>query len=293
MRRRIHTHARALLFSLSAVGFTLLATLFFYDGPLEIPHIEASAQATEPAESVEISPLNLRAVQDENPLLDLLPASFKEHWRKVSLDNNRIHLEVLDKPLLLSHTSHQTGSEAFEYGSYLFEQMAKDVQNTDLSGKLKDLSMQAQTMGNAIRQASDFRYDGPPGEDMEHLQVRSNILFYLKGLNPEALITAQYNQDGKLINESPAPKAAQSGEDVQAFLAKVNNVLNHPLARQYPQTMSLLRKQSDVLRNLASHVTLRWESTVYCQQSCGGMATYLRVYTRQSLPAKTQAAVIL
>jgi len=292
MRARIHFHAKALLFSLSAVSFTLVATFFFYDGPIRLPRMEETVQAKELIKPDNEPFTTANAQRSASPLEGLLPDEFQHAWKPVSLDNNKIRLQMLTKPFLLSHTSHQTGSEAFEYASFLFEQMAKGIKNSDLSTKVATLSLQAQTLGNAVRQASEFRFDGPPSTDMEHLQVRSAILFHLKGLNPNALVSAQYNQHGRLMTETMPGKATQGGDDVKAFMNKVNAVLNHPEARHYPATMQLLRQESALLQNLASHLTLRWESTLYCQRSCDSIATYMRVYTRQTLPAKTLAAVL-
>lgn len=293
MRARIHVHAKALLFSLSAVSFTLVTTFFFYDGPIQLPKVEATVQArelTEPERPQLSASANLEP--NHSPLQGLLPDDFQHAWKPVSLDNNQIHLQMLSKPFLLSDTRRQAGSEAFDYASFLFEQMAKGIKDADLSSKIATLSIQAQTLGNSIRQASEARFDGPPSTDMEHLQVRSAILFHLKGLNPNALVSAQYNQHGQLMSENYSKGTLQTGEDVKAFMNKVNAVLNHPQASQYPSTMQLLRKESALLQNLASHLTLRWESTLYCQRSCDSMATYMRVYTRQTLPAKTLAAVM-
>jgi hypothetical protein len=56
--------------------------------------------------------------------------------------------------------------------------------------------------------------------------------------------------------------------------------------------MQLVRQESELLKAMASHLTLRWESTLYCQHSsCDALATYIRVYTQQTLPETTLAAV--
>jgi hypothetical protein len=293
MRRRLEAHLKALLFSMTIVSATLIIAFFFYDAPVSTSQMEAAAQAIEPI-AISYEPPGNSAMQTKHPPLEnLLPARFKNHWQQVALDNHQVHLKMLDKPLLLSQTTHQTGSEAFDYASFLFEQISEEIHNADLAQQLQSLSLRAQTMGHAIRQASNFRYDGPPSEDMEHLQIRSNILFYLKGLNPNTLITAQYNQNGKLMSEHQSKINTNAvGEDLRIFLNKANRILEHPLAKQYPQTMRLIRQESDMLKSLAQHLTLRWESTLYCERSCENtVATYIRVYTRQTLPTKTLASV--
>lgn len=298
MRARIHFHAKALAFSLSAVSFTLITTFFFYDGPIRMPHMEATVQASEVANQEEIIPTNTllaanpQKTASHKPPVMPLPASLQNAWKPVALDNNQIRLQMLAKPFHLSETTHQVGSEAFDYASFLFDQIANGIRDAGLSAKLQTLSLRAQTMGNALRQASSVRFDGAPSEDMQHLQVRSTILFQLQGLNPNALITAQYNQHGKLLHESTPAKGIQSGEELKAFLSQAQEVLNHPMAKQYPRTMELIRQESALLKEVANHVTLRWESTLYCQHSCDSIATYMRVYTRQTLPAQTLAAVL-
>lgn len=293
MRSRKHLQAKALLFSLGSVGFALAATFFFYDGPINLPHIEASAQALEPTADAETLTDTQPQPAAVNPLTGLLPDGFKAQWTQANLDHGQIQLKMLAHPFSLSQTRHQTGSEAYQYASYLFDQMAKEMKNPELASRLQALSLQAQTMGNAVRQASDLQFSGPPTEDMTHLQVRSAILSHLSTLNPNALVTLRYNQDGKLLAEDK-PKAGnmEVGQDIQALLNKTKAVLNHPSAGQYPETMQLVRQESELLKSLANHLSLRWESTLYCQHSsCDAIATYIRVYTQQTLPETTLAAV--
>jgi hypothetical protein len=294
MRSRKHRRqAQALLFSLGSVGFALIATFFFYDGPITLPRMEASAQAIEPTADAETMS-NLQSEKaNTTPLTGLLPDGFKAQWTQAKLDHGQVALKMLSHPFSLSQTWHQTGSEAYQYASYLFEQMAHNMKNPELAARLQALSLQAQTIGNAVHQASDLQYAGPPTEDMTHLQVRSAILSHLVTLNPNALITLRYNQNGKLLTaDKPKDTNRGVGEDIQALMSKTQAVLNHPSAGQYPQTMQLVRQESELLKAMASHLTLRWESTLYCQHSsCDALATYIRVYTQQTLPETTLAAV--
>jgi hypothetical protein len=296
MRGRIQIHLKALAFSLSAVFGILFATFFFYDGPLEFPHIEPLAQATVNT----LADADTQPVADDepysavsNPLAGILPSGFHAQWQQVSLDQNRIHLQLLKTPFMLSQTHHQSGSEAFQYASYLFDQMAKSVKSPQVAQELQSLSLQAQTMGNAISQADAFQFSGVPTTNMNHLQVRSSILYYLSGLNASPLVSARYNQHGKLLTQALGSPNQSGGEILSSFMNQAEAVLSHPAAKAYPQTMQLVKQESELLKKLASHLTLRWETTLDCNQSCGNVAVYLRVYTHQTLPEQTLAAVTL
>lgn len=291
MRGRLQIHFKALTFSLSAAGLLLAATFFFYDGPLEFGGLEPSAQATEADSSAAL--VSGKPEAPVNALAGILPAGFQAEWQQVSLDQNQVHLQILKSPFLLSQTHHRVGSEAFQYASYLFQQMAKGVDSREVANELQSLSLQAQTMGNAVSQADAFQFSGAPTSNMNHLQVRSSILYYLSGLNPSPLVNAQYNQHGQLLTQDLGQPSADGGATMKAFLNRVNAVLSHPDAKAYPQTMKLLKQESELLSNLANHLTLRWESTRDCQKDCGNVTTYLRVYAHQTLPEQTLAAVPL
>lgn len=295
MRSRLQIHFKALTFSLSAVGALLFLAFFFYDGPLEMPMAELSAQATE---SNPLSPLAAvgedKASQERlvNPFAALLPVGFKPQWRQVSLDQDQVHLKILKSPFFLAQTHHRSGVEAFQYASYLFEQMAHDIHNPSIASEMQALSLQAQNMGNAISQADAYQFSGPPTSDMEHLQVRSSILYYLSGLNSRPVVNVQYNQNGKVLAQELG-QSEKGGEEIRSFMARVDAILNQPEAKAYPQTMQLVKQESSLLQNLASHLTMRWESTLDCPKNCGNVAVYLRVYTHQTLPEHTLAAVTI
>jgi hypothetical protein len=291
MRSRKHRLAKTLLFFLGSVGFVLALTFFFYDGPIHLPRMEAVAQAVESATDADTTTIN-PSDTGQQPA-GLIPDGFQAQWRNLALDHGQIKLMMLSKPFNLSQTRHQTGSEAYEYASFLFEQMAQDVKSPELAARLQALSLHAQMMGNAVRQASDLQFAGSPSGDLIHLQVRAAILSQLRKLNPNALVTVRYNQHGTLLSEDAAKPGNQAvGDELQALIDKTNAVLHHPDAKQYPQAMALVSQESKLLRDLSSHLTLRWESTLYCQQhSCNDIATYIRVYTRQTLPKSTLAAV--
>ena len=293
MRGRIQVHLKALIFSLSALCGVLFATFFFYDGPLEMPRIGALAQAsTPPAEEAEVSndapnSLDSDAASVAEPSVGILPAGFAPRWQQVSLDHNQVNLQVLQNPFKLSQTRHQAGSESFQYASYLFDQMAKDMHNPALAQQLESLSLQAQSLGNSIHQAEAFQFSGRPISNMNHLQVRSSILYYLSGLTTQPVVTARYNQRGQLLSEEQGQPNPLAGQNLSAFMGQVDALSRNPEAQAYPQTLHLVQQESALLNNLANHLTLRWESTLDCQKSCGTVAVYLRVYTHQTLPAST------
>ncbi len=290
MRGRIQVHLKALIFSLSALCGVLFATFFFYDGPLEMPRLGALAQASTPsAEATELSDdtSDVEGAPVVEPSMGILPAGFSPRWQQVSLDHNQVNLQVLQNPFNLSQTRHQAGSESFQYASYLFDQMAKEMHNPALAQQLESLSLQAQSLGNSIHQADAFQFAGRPISNMNHLQVRSSILYYLSGLTRQPVVTARYNQRGQLMSEERGQPSSQVGQNLAAFMGQVDALSRDPEAQAYPQTLHLVKQESALLKNLANHLTLRWESTLDCQQTCGTVAVYLRVYTHQTLPAST------
>lgn len=285
MRHRLGLRTNAFTFSATAACCGLLMTFFFYDGPI-IPNmawIGATAEATAPVE-VTSQPTTPPARARLTPQDLSLPAHFQPDWYQLSLDQGTVSLYVLRRPVPLSASHQQLGSEAYDYAAFLFEQAAQSMPQTELSHQLNTLSMQAQTMGHALRQAGDLSYDGPPSQDMTHLNVRSAMQYHLEALNPTALITARYNQNGALIDSHPAPRR-QPGAVLRAFLSTAEAITSHPAAAQYPQTMALIRQEVHRLNTLSQHVALRWESTHYCKTDCNAVTTHVRLYLKQSAPA--------
>lgn len=282
MQGRFKLQMKALLISAVAAACGFMMVFFFYDGPVRTPRFLASAEATETEffttsqtqNTVDSNKLNARNIA--------LPLGFQPEWTHTRLDN-LLPVQTLSRKFTLAQTQDRTGSEYYDYAAYLFEQMADTMPEKDLAGRLQTLSLQAQTLGNALRQAAAMQYDGPPLEDMSHLQVRSSILFYLNDLNPAALVTVRYDQHGKLIGQERT-RAAHSGEALGNFLKNADAVLSDPAAAKYPEAMHLVQQERDLLEKLSKHLTLRWESTQYCKQSCDGMTTHIRVYVQQTLP---------
>jgi len=292
MRNRLQIHFKALTFSLSAVGALLFLAFFFYDGPLELSVTEPMAHATEANPLLQLTQADAQPEAARDALSGILPVGFKPHWQQVSLDRDQVRLKMLKSPFLLSQTHHQSGREAFQYASYLFDQMAHGMTSSKMSDEMKALSLQAQNLGNAIAQAESVQFSGPPTSDMSHLQVRSSILYYLSGLNPQPLVSVQYNERGKILAQSTSA-GDNGGEDIDAFTDKVDALMHQPEARAYPETMRLLQQESALLKQVANHMTLRWESTRDCPRDCGNVAVYLRVYAHQTLPGQTSAAVTI
>lgn len=282
MRARIKRHCHALLTSVEFVGMALVLTFFFYDGPLRPPELISSALATDNAVKVKVFQTETK------PSLEA-PVFLSEGkplgWRHRSLDNAVIKLNTLEKPLTLAQTTEKSGVEAFEYASYLYGQMAQEIKDGELATQFKTLKLKTEAMGQAVRQASALRFDGPPGEDMAHLQVRSALLSYLGRLNDGALITARYNQKGILLEENRAKSVP--GQALTSYLNSVDQLLSHPAARQYPDTMRLVSQESELLAQLAQNMTLRWENTLYCPSRCEDVAILTRIYARQMLPDHT------
>lgn len=282
MQGRFKLHMKALQFSATAAACGLLMAFFFFDGPVRAPRLLASAEATETELIASSQTQNKVDSQNSNARNIALPHGFQPEWKHVRLDG-QLPMQTLARKFTLSQTEARAGSEYYDYAAYLFEQMADKIPEKELAGRLQTLSLQAQTLGNTLRQATSLQYDGPPLKDMSHLQVRSSILFYLNDLNPTALVTANYNQHGKLISQE-RPEKRQTGEALHDFLQNAQAVLSNPAAAKYPEAMHLVQQERDLLEKLSKHLTLRWESTQYCQKSCDGMATRIRVYVQQTLP---------
>ncbi len=294
LRGRFLLHRKTLATSLGLLGVGLLGTFIFYDGPFPtLPSFEASAQATETTET----PISLPQAYQFNPSALSLPSGFTAQWKKISLDRGQMALNILDKPFQLKQTHNGLGSEYYDYAALLFEQMGAGIQDPQLAQRFQELSLQAQTLGNSLRQAGDLAYDSPDTHGMKHLQVRANIQFHLSGIKPNAMRSLQYDQNGRLLKEE-ASTNQQTGENLTAFLATAQSILEDPAAKQYPETLQVLKKQRDLLENLSEHISLRWESTLYCRDACGNgdnnnaVTTRTRIYIRQTLPEQMITATI-
>lgn len=313
MRHRCIQYFAKLFQFLLVTGCCAVGVVFFFDDGHhnQLPKLPTLMESTALAQETEIFSADSRQRFDDDLKMPsenqgawrrshFIPSGLKARWKTVTLDGSAMKLQVLDHPFSIASTHAQLGTEGFDYAADLFEQMAQAFQKKEasqaLSSKLQDLSLYAQTLGNSVRQASRYRYEGVPSEDMLHLEIRGNILFHLKQLNPNALVHVIYNQDGRLLRMNQSPQSAvasENGAEVNALLSQMKQVLNHASAARYPETMNLVRKEAQLLSKMATHLTLRWDSTQYCQQSCTGTGMYVRMYARQSLPLDTLAIVPL
>lgn len=280
-RSRVKLHYNALLTASGLAGFLMVLTFFFYDGPLRPPVLMSTAMATEDPFEESFFP----SATDENAHLSFAGLNGQAEWVQVGLDRNRVRLNVLKAPLTLAQTAQKSGSEAFDYAAYLYSQMAQEIQDSELSARLNRLSMEAQALGQSLRQASQIRFDGPPAEDMGHLQVRAAIISHLSVLNRDALLMARYNQQGVLLHQDQA--RFKAGEGLNHYLSTLKQIKSLPAVRQYPETLALITRESELLGQIAKNLTLRWESTMQCPSHCDDMATFMSIYLHQSLPDET------
>lgn len=287
IRRFIQGWVRHSFFRVSGlVGISLTLAV-----GIQLWHVPTTADEaialTEPTAFAADSPHNMPNPTQLDTAAVWLPSGYQPQWKSRSLDS--MSIQVLAQPFRLSETYNRVGSEYYTYTSFLLDQVASHLPEETLKTQLQNLSTQADSMGNKIRQASDLRYEGAPSGEMAHLQTRANIQFYLQGLNPHPLIQTAYNENGQKLSEvGPAP-SDQAGETVSEFKKTLQAILQNPESKRYPQTMQFIQQHAEQLSQLASHMTLRWESRFYCgpqrQADCGhGVATAIRIYTEQTLP---------
>ncbi len=259
------------------LGASCLLVFIFCDRPIQLPRWEAAAQATEQSpEAQQESSLGNPGTSAEQIAL---PAHFQAEWKNIRLDG-QIPLRYLSRTFSIKET--QAGSEFYDYAASLFEQISQGVSEKELARQLQTLSLQAQTLGYGLHQAASLSYDGPPSKSMTHLQVRANLLQNLTNLNPKALVTERYDQQGKLLHREQH-LSGQHGTALNEFLDTTERILQDPSAARYPQAMQLIRKQREVLVALAEHATIHWESTVYCGKTCPEKPSHFKIYLRQDL----------
>jgi hypothetical protein len=292
MRSRLKLHCKALFTAAGFSGMVLALTFFFYDGPLHPPELIATAQATQQKSAILSQPKSqpkTAGQQDANLHTEGWLESAQ--WVNHALDGDAIRLRVLKSPLTLADTTHQSGLEAFEYAAALYGQMARQIPSQKLSAQLAALQLKAQAMAHAMRQAAALRFEGPPMEDMTHLQVHAVLANHLGQLHAGSQVTARYSHHGQLLEETKT--AAQPGKAMLSYQDSLKAILQNPEASQFPQSMDLIRQESAILAQLASHLALRWDSVHYCPQECQPVSTDMRIYMQQTLPAQTLASAAL
>jgi hypothetical protein len=276
VKRRLVGLWRTLWLSFAAACCALILVLFFYDGPVHIPHLEATAQATEEAE-------NLTTHPTPSPAVTLnLPSGYRPSWRFAQFDGLN-PIRILQHPFSLNQSYHRLGSEYYDYAAFLFEQLAGTVPEKELASYLEDLSVRAQTLGQAVRQAGAYRYAGPPTEDMQHLKVRQEMSAALSLLITDPVVDTRYDQRGKLLG-LPQKAGVMPGAGLNSFLKAQETFLQRPTLKKYPAVAALVRQQCDLLRELSMHLALRWDGTYYGGSSQVKTLAYIRVYALQTMP---------
>lgn len=219
-----------------------------------------------------------------------------QEWKKTLLDQGTVTLTVLKTPLQLSDSTIPGGSEAFFYASFLFDQIANNIQNRQLKQEINQLSLEVQTVGRQIYQLSEIYYSGPPQEDLQHLLVQNHLAKEIWQLNSNNALALEYSQRGHILNTrsmsiSP-PQTIHT--TVASILHQLNNIQSHPASKHYPETMAFLARECKLLQQFMSHITLYIEKWQPCQTTCPTASiSYIKIYTHQSMPASTPLFVTL
>lgn len=233
------------------------------------------------------------------PVVMPVPVGFDGLWTSVLLDGGRLRLQVLKHAYTLSQTRNQAGAEYFDYSAGLFTQMAQQVAADDpnLSRALMQLGAQSTAMGNHVSQAMSLRFDGKPGGDFNHLQVRRAILEQLDPLNAGRSQVVDFDEAGHALSGKSAQLLAVTrGPALNEFMATLSAIRNNPAAQaRYPQMLSVVVHQSGVLEQLALNTRLRWESVYNCDsQVTGDCAAHqdamrMKLYAVQMMPSSRVA----
>lgn len=255
---------------------------------------EARQQVQQDKPALETSVIkNVPLKSSPEVALPSLPSGFQPQWQPLSLDENKIHLTVLNKPFALKQTQGGTGAEYYTYAGYIYRQIGSELDRQAgraniLGGHFKELAAVSEQMAADLRQATMMHYDGPPSEDMEHLQVRANIMFSLGNLNPNGLRTIDLDQNGRLLHGPGSAPTKTRGALLQKYDAILGKIAAHAESQHYPKTMMLVKRQSELLHQLASNLELRWESVYQCQSTsiCRDVPSHMRVYVKQSMPGQ-------
>jgi hypothetical protein len=228
----------------------------------------------------------------------LPPKDLSRHWQQVSFDNGKILLQLTEDIRNPSEPAHRLGSKYFRYAGYLFHQLAGQIHEQQLTEQLTLLGNQAESLGFLVFQSGLRRFDGPPAEDMTHLKIQNAILSHLSQLNSQAIHVQDFNSAGvpfrslQLKNsQTKDQETAQAGDALKAFLATAKAIENNPAFYSLPESKKLVASQVNLLKQLALHLELRWESTFDCQtreiNACQGVVKNMKIYAVQTLPMQT------
>lgn len=261
---------------------------------LQDPHQPQAESGTAKTDESEFEVIVRKAAEDvsadRSPALEAVsvPPGLPGEWNTVSLDQDRVRLKMLNRMFALEETTNGSGAEYYRYASFLYEQLGRNLPEPSLQNRFLALSAQARQMAGLLRRASGLKYDGPPTGDMVHLRVRSKILYYLDEINPHAMRVMDVNQDGMMLGMPGPRKSFEPGSTLKAFLAVASEIEQDPAMANYPETMVLMRQQTDLLRQLAARTELRWESVFLCTgeglDSCRTEALSMRIYMVQTTP---------
>lgn len=277
-RRRVHAFLGSFCV---ASGLVFL----FEDNLAYRPHLTPLAQAgSTVAEIFEETAQPLKRHTLQETMNASVPSGFQASWKEQNLDGGQIRLKLLKTPFAMGQTEYGLGGEYFAYAAGLFHQIADQVQSPALGDNLRMLTTQAQGLGNTVREAGSLRFEGKPSPDLKHLQVRENLRVLAQSLGGASMLTATYDEKGRLLEQKQL-LLATSGESLEAFLEKSRAILQSKEARQYPETMRVIRSQSEWLERVAKSVAVRWDDTRYCPGACTAHSVHLKVYAQQQLPA--------
>ncbi len=232
-----------------------------------------------------LSFIDSEKVSHRRPTLDLVK---NKQWLNVRLDRGAVTLDVLKEGFSIQDTQNHSGSEYFDYAGYLFTQISNNVDDAELSKQLTTLSSQSHSMSNSLQKAFNSHFEGVPTENMNHLSVRSDILFHLNQLNTNTVHLVDKNKYGGIL-QNKSPDNFQAGSTMRQFNATLATITNDLEFQQaYPQTYAVILQQAQLLQELVQHLELRWESALDCDKdsmsACFGQsATHMKIEARLEL----------
>ena len=267
----------------SCVAITLTVSLFMLSSTGIVGDRLSALEAKETLNNPIESPHALQ------PTAPTFPEALNVQWEAQSFDNETLHLNRLKNTITLKQTRQGLGAEYFNVSAYMFLQMATQVSEPELAEHFDSLARKAEHLSMLIAHAGDTWYEGTPSYEMDHLQVRSELMYTLNQLNRRAIHTVNKNRQGTITsgtrNSNNARNArnanARAGETLKQFLADWQTIQNHPGAHTYPQAMAYLNDQVEHLNQVALNLELRWESTQDCTHTC--RTTQTRLYAYQGL----------
>ncbi len=241
-----------------------------------------------------LSFIDSEKTNNHRPTLSLVK---NKQWLNVRLDRGAVTLDVLKEGFSIEDTQNHSGSEYFDYAGYLFTQISNNVDDTELSKQLNTLGSQSHSMSNSLKKAFTSHFEGVPTQNMNHLSVRSDILFHLNQLNTNTVHIVDKNKYGGVL-QNKSPDNFKAGSTMRQFNATLDTLKNDLEFQQtYPQTYAVILQQAGLLQELVQHLELRWESALDCDQdsmsACFGQsATHMKIEARLELSSVQQNPVL-